>query len=201
MPPARTPSRITLLRPAHYPTTPWKNGRGETTEIARAPHPDGTAEFAWRLSKAPIVADGPFSLYPGVDRTTTIIEGQGLELTFDDGSLLRLLPGEPRTFDGGLAVTGRLIAGPVRAFNVMTARGGWRSTVRVLIPTEGMALPVPSGGVAFAYGLEGSFGVSVGGESETPVSGGDTAQLIGPAEARLSARLGCRLLVALIEPL
>ena len=56
----------------------WKNGGGETAEIAVFPEGACYDDFHWRLSMARIAADGPFSTFPNVDRTLALIEGNGM---------------------------------------------------------------------------------------------------------------------------
>ena len=48
---------------------PWKNGGGETAEIAVSPPGAALDDFDWRLSMARVETDGPFSAFPGIDRT------------------------------------------------------------------------------------------------------------------------------------
>ncbi|MBM7325185.1 HutD family protein, partial [Agrobacterium sp. S2] len=48
---------------------PWKNGGGVTTEIIVHPAKASMADFDWRISMANVAQDGPFSIFPGVDRT------------------------------------------------------------------------------------------------------------------------------------
>ncbi len=61
----------------------WKNGLGETTEIAVAPEGAGLSAFNWRVSMASVTIDGAFSAFPGVDRTLSILSGAGLRLAVD----------------------------------------------------------------------------------------------------------------------
>lgn len=122
--------RIRHLKPADFRSMPWKNGGGTTHEIAVGPEGAGMEDFLWRLSVAEVATSGPFSAFPGVDRTITLLEGDGLKLDFDEGDDLVLdVPWRPAAFDGGRACQGRLIGGPVKDFNVMTRRG--RATHRV----------------------------------------------------------------------
>jgi environmental stress-induced protein Ves len=46
---------------------PWKNGGGETTEIAVFPDGAGLSDFDWRVSMARVDGDGPFSSFPGIE--------------------------------------------------------------------------------------------------------------------------------------
>ena len=71
---------IRHLTPAGYRRQPWANGRGVTVELARADGPDG---LIWRLSMATVAEDGPFSLFPGIERNLTVISGPGFHLRGD----------------------------------------------------------------------------------------------------------------------
>lgn len=66
-----------LIRSASYRRQPWKNGGGETIEIAAHPVGATTDNFDWRISMARVEGDGPFSTFPDIDRTLTILEGMG----------------------------------------------------------------------------------------------------------------------------
>src|SRR6185369_11614525 len=78
--PRRTASMFRLLTPSDYRPMPWKNGGGRTIEIAV--HPVGATldAFQWRVSIADIERDGPFSRFPGIDRTIVLLEGAGMHL-------------------------------------------------------------------------------------------------------------------------
>jgi hypothetical protein len=150
-----------ILSPADFRTTPWKNGLGETTEIARSelPGPRGVFDFAWRISVATVAADGPFSTFEGIERTITVVEGAGMELLLADGTLHRLLPFEPFIYDGGMAITGRLIDGAVRDFNVMVRRGRWRAAFRMVDREQRIAATTP-GAVMVAYAVSGCWAIA-----------------------------------------
>ncbi|WP_332680508.1 HutD/Ves family protein [Bosea sp. (in: a-proteobacteria)] len=112
---------------------PWKNGGGSTTEIAI--HPEGASldDFDWRISMADVASDGPFSLFPGVDRTLSVLTGNGIALAFGAHGTVTLRPGSaPHAFAGDAAVVGELIDGPITDLNVMTRRGRVRHRVRRL---------------------------------------------------------------------
>ena len=66
-----------VLRAENYRRMPWKNGGGETTEIAVFPAGAGLDDFDWRVSMARVESSGPFSVFPGIDRTLAILEGEG----------------------------------------------------------------------------------------------------------------------------
>lgn len=119
------------LPASDYRPMPWKNGSGATDEIWLWPPRAGRDDFQIRISRAPIVADGAFSAFPGADRIITLIEGQGLALDFDHGSHL-LQPLQPYRFDSGLAPIGRPVGAKVRVFNVMATRREWTLSANVL---------------------------------------------------------------------
>jgi environmental stress-induced protein Ves len=112
---------------------PWKNGGGETREIAVYPPGASLDDFGWRVSMASVRTDGPFSVFAGVDRTLCILEGEGMELTIGSAPPLILTPSSaPPSFPCDVACEARLIGGPVLDLNVMTRRGRYRHGVTVL---------------------------------------------------------------------
>lgn len=130
---------VRFLRPAGYRTSRWKNGLGETVEVARAPArvTQGALldDFDWRVSYARVVADGPFSEFPGIERTIMVFEGVGMELQLarpDGESIQRLLPFVPFTYFGDTAVHGRLLNGPVRDLNLMCRRSRCAGAIEIV---------------------------------------------------------------------
>lgn len=148
---------------------PWKNGQGETLEIARSPAGQSLDDFDWRVSVAPVIADGEFSVFPGIERTIAVIEGAGMTLDLA-GRPVELTPGVPLTYDGGLAVHGRLVDGPVRDINVMVRRG--RCIGEMILATGNVAIAA-AGATVIAYGLAGTWIAEAGGESR-PLAPGDS---------------------------
>lgn len=113
--------------------TPWKNGAGMTREIAMSPAGASVKAFDWRLSVAELERGAPFSAFPGVDRAIVVLDGPGMRLVDGSGALVQpLQPLAPWSFDGGRELQAELPHGPCRDFNVMTRRGRWRATLRVL---------------------------------------------------------------------
>lgn len=109
----------TILRFADLRPERWRNGGGITREIAGS---DSRPEnFAWRLSLADVEQPGPFSRFPGTDRTLTVIEGDVMLLDID-GKEHTVQRGRPFHFSGDAAATATLPAGPIRALNVITHR-------------------------------------------------------------------------------
>ena len=106
------------LTPADYTRQPWKNGLGTTTELWRLER-DG--QLLARLSRAAVVEDGPFSLFPGIERNLTVLSGPGFRLT-GTGLNLRCDPLVPVAFPGDVAVMASETSGRQSDdFNVMTA--------------------------------------------------------------------------------
>jgi environmental stress-induced protein Ves len=131
---------------AQLPASPWKNGGGVTREIACHPPSANMQNFDWRISIAHIASDGDFSLFAGVDRVITLLEGGGVHLSSANGSVMHALdtPLQPFAFSGDAAVHGRLLNGDCHDFNVMTRRGVYQAEVRVLRQHETL-LPAPAG--------------------------------------------------------
>jgi environmental stress-induced protein Ves len=68
------------------PVNLWRNGAGETREICC--FPPATRDFHWRASIASIAANGEFSLFPGVERVITLLEGG--EVTLEGANTLHI---------------------------------------------------------------------------------------------------------------
>ena len=111
-----------VIRADSYRHMPWKNGGGETAEIAIAPEGSEVDSFDWRISMARVDSDGPFSSLPGVDRTLTIIEGAGLRLSIDATPVDVTRHSEPFSFRGEAMTHATRIGGAVTDLNVMTRR-------------------------------------------------------------------------------
>ncbi|HXH02033.1 MAG TPA: HutD family protein, partial [Candidatus Competibacteraceae bacterium] len=168
----------TLLTPDHYRVMPWKNGQGSTTEIAVHPPGAGLDEFTWRLSIAEIGQDGPFSAFPGVDRTILLLVGAGMVLEFDEAPAHVLL--ERRfvhfSFRGEWHTQCRLLDGPVRDVNVMTVRARARHRVEVLHLAERPERRALAGDVTLLHALEGGLRVH-GPSGDWSLGPGDTLRL------------------------
>ena len=111
------------IRFDEYRVMPWKNGGGSTTEILVQPPAASLEEFDWRVSMATITEDGPFSDFPGIDRTLTLLVGPRLVLAFEGAPLVALTPEDPTIrFAGEDVVSAAVPEGAVSDFNVMTRR-------------------------------------------------------------------------------
>jgi uncharacterized protein len=73
-----------LLRAHEHRRMPWRSSGGEKVEIAVLPEGAGLDPFNWRGQDGAVIADGPFSIFAGVDRTLTVLDGKGLRLSAGD---------------------------------------------------------------------------------------------------------------------
>lgn len=122
-----------ILRAADYRVMPWKNGGGTTTEIAVSPDGAGLDDFDWRISMAQVGTSGPFSSFAGIDRTLTVLTGEGIVLDIAGQPPARLTTASaPLAFPGDAPTSARLIDGPITDLNVMTRRGRMAHTVERL---------------------------------------------------------------------
>ncbi|MEQ8814936.1 MAG: HutD family protein [Thalassobaculum sp.] len=130
-----------ILRASQHRVMPWKNGGGSTTEIALAPEGAGLDDFDWRISMAVVAADGPFSAFPGVDRTLAVLDGAGLVLHGLPGGPARLGRATPPFgFPADADVAATLPDGPITDLNVMTRRGRFGGRVRRIVETGPVAV-------------------------------------------------------------
>ena len=123
------------FHPADYRVMPWKDGGGSTTEIAIEPQGSSLTEpFLWRVSSARVETSGPFSRFPGYERTLVLLEGKGLLLDIEGRGRQRLKDmRQPVTFSGDDAVQATLIQGPCLDFGVISDPRRVRVDVQVLM--------------------------------------------------------------------
>ncbi|MFI8418165.1 HutD/Ves family protein [Serratia sp. NPDC078593] len=138
--------QVTYFDFERLPVSPWRNGGGETREIVCQPL-QGEA-FDWRASIATIAQAGPFSAFSGIDRSITLLEGDGVHL-YAAGHIDHRLTtrGEPFSFSGDVALHAELLGGSSQDFNIMTRRGRWRANVQPI--TTATTLPVGHAGVFY----------------------------------------------------
>ncbi len=166
-----------LIRSSSYIRQPWKNGLGETIEIAASPKGATTAEFDWRVSMAKVEADGPFSAFPGIDRTLTVLDGQGIELSvegFDPATITE----RPHSFPGDAPTSAKLLDGSITDLNVMTRRGSFSHRVTPVSLTGAKDIIVMSP-VALLYCHAGSIEVEEEFVASIPVAAGETLLIEG----------------------
>lgn len=118
----RLPARGRVARP-------WRNGGGITHDIVALPAGAGDDDFLWRASIATIAGDGPFSAWPGIDRTLWLLHGR-LSLAIGGKAARTIDSASPaQCFAGEEQVFGRPIDGACTVFNLMARRGKIRTRV------------------------------------------------------------------------
>lgn len=117
-----------LLRLADLAEVPWKNGGGVTRPIASA---SWGGQTLWRLSRADVSQDGPFSEFAGLTRILTVVSGGAMRLETPD-TVLMAAPHCPVRFDGALPVFARLEDGPLTDLNLMFDPDHGQGSVRVM---------------------------------------------------------------------
>lgn len=123
-----------LLAPATYRRQPWKNGLGESVEIAAERDGDGEGwnGLVWSLSRTGFDRPSRFSDLTGIDRIITVVRGSGLTLrALDGGADIAVPPLVPTAFDGGRALEG-IPDGPIEVVNLMGRQGRVRIGAAVL---------------------------------------------------------------------
>ncbi|MCC6912644.1 MAG: HutD family protein [Rhodospirillaceae bacterium] len=140
-----------LLRSSGYKRMPWKNGGGETIEIMVSPPAADFTSMDWRLSMATVASDGPFSSFPGIDRTLSVLSGT-LRLSIDGTNVDLMEMSPPHAFSGDAATHGAVLRGPVTDLNVMTRRAGFTHEVRRLsVMGEKSVTPPPGTLILFCH--------------------------------------------------
>lgn len=100
-----------------YETMPWKNGGGSTSEIFR--YPKNQDAWQWRISVAEVASDGAFSLFPGCQRSLTLLSGAGMQLHFEDRTVALMPPHASLYFSGEQKISAELVDGATTDFNVI----------------------------------------------------------------------------------
>jgi environmental stress-induced protein Ves len=98
---------------------PWANGRGTSYEIASDRNDAGN--WSWRLAKAPVNEDGPFSRIECVNRFLAVVEGAGMMLSVDRKKL-QCQPLQVVRFRGDAITDAVLTDGPITDINLMIRR-------------------------------------------------------------------------------
>jgi hypothetical protein len=144
---------LTVISPENFKTIPWKNGLGETTELAINEH--GTLDsFDWRLSIASVVEDGIFSNFSGYDRNLILIEGNGICLTHDQATKDNLVKKlDVASFSGACKTYGSLIDGAIKDFNIITNEQSVLSNVQCFTEQYQAIVDVPDKTLCFTYSL------------------------------------------------
>ncbi|RUM98506.1 HutD family protein [Pseudaminobacter arsenicus] len=185
-----------IIRAADCRKMPWKNGGGETTEIAVSPTAAGIEDFDWRLSMALVAAGGPFSTFAGVDRTLAVLDGDGLELTIEGMAPVTLTTAsQPLAFPGDAPTSAALVGGEVTDLNIMTRRARVSHRMRRLAVSGNTEL-VAEAGELLIFCPAGTVRIDIDGEVAI-LSASDTLHLEN-APAKLHIEAGTAATVFLI---
>jgi uncharacterized protein len=143
-----------IIRASEHKTLPWKNGGGTATAIVESPDGAGFDAFDWRISGAHVGRDGPFSIFPHVDRTMFILRGKELCLHGIGPEAVRLtVRSAPFDFPGDVPVSATLTDGPVDDLNIMVDRRRFQRAARRL--TVSPELRIEPRGVLLVYAESG----------------------------------------------
>jgi uncharacterized protein len=169
-----------LIRSADYHRIPWKNGGGMLGDIIASPDGAGLDSFDWRLSTAHVGHDGPFSVFPGIDRTMKIMGGAELRLQITGMDSVTLTPDSaPFDFPGDAPTEAFLGNGPIDNLNIMVRRGKFASSMRQsMIRDEFWLSPLP-GHTLLMFLEKGTVGAQ-GTEDRQIVEPGDTLLATAP---------------------
>ena len=163
--------------------SPWKNGGGETTEIAAFPEGAGLDDFRWRISMAKVAVPGPFSIFPGIDRTLCVLTGEAITLAFEGRASVRLdRASAPYGFPADIAVSGEVSGAGITDLNVMSRRGHWRHLVERLSGTGSLTA---NEGLLVLVARRGDWLVN-----GTALPAGDSAILEAPGRVELAVSGG-----------
>ncbi|MFJ4286705.1 HutD family protein [Paenarthrobacter nicotinovorans] len=161
-----------IIRFADVRPEPWRNGGGVTRELASHPQAASAQDGAWdwRVSIADVSTAGDFSVFPGMERVITIIDGELLLLTVD-GSEHPLEKYRPFRFSGEAASLATLPTGDIRDLNVIARQGAFKGYTSIVEISKKRPHPVFEGQLAVL--LEGKATVAPGAADES--DGGEAA--------------------------
>ncbi|MDA9400754.1 HutD/Ves family protein [Bradyrhizobium sp. CCBAU 45389] len=183
--------KTTLLRSEDYTRSPWKNGGGIFTDIAGAHRADSPVKdwnsLLWRFASTPIVAPGPFSYMPGIDRLQMVVKGRGLVLKSPEREFDEREPFTTVRFTGELEIVTALEDGPVEVVNLMARRGAAEIELVALREPGGRVL---SAGTHLIYAVSGDCSIRLNSE-DLVIPDGSTlkVELAGAARVALVAGL------------
>ncbi|NQD87477.1 HutD family protein [Paenarthrobacter sp. CM16] len=154
-----------IIRFADIRPEPWRNGGGVTRELASHPKAASAQDGAWdwRVSIADVSKAGDFSVFPGMERVITIIDGELLLLSVD-GSEHPLEKYRPFRFSGEALSSATLPTGDIRDLNVIAREGAFKGYTSIVEISKKRAHPVFDGQLAVL--LEGKATVAPGAVAE-----------------------------------
>ena len=197
---------VRVLSPGTFLKMPWKNGGGVTWEVLTLPDGAGLDTFDVRVSTAEVSRSGPFSTFPGVDRTLVVTSGNGVTLRMSDGGSVTLdAESSPFGFTGEDPCDAELVDGAITDFNVMTRRATFRHRVTPMT-LDGEETLVCTGAQTLVLLRSGSLTVRERAVQEStqpdtaavPMNVGDILA-VTPDEPAVVVRSECEVDVVLVE--
>ncbi len=180
-----------IIRAAELTETAWKNGGGIMREIAGA-SVDGKS--ICRISTADVTRNGPFSDYAGWVRILTVIQGPGMALESDEGTL-HAKPLSPVRFSGALKIDAHLYDGASTNLNLMFDPDYCDADVAVVHGPCQRPLKPDTDQIFALYGLAGAITLT----PNAQLCPGDTA-LIHSGPCPLALAEGTTVLLVTIYP-
>lgn len=171
---------------------PWKNGGGTTSEVAIFPTDAevGLLNFDWRVSIAAIETDGPFSSFPGYDRHLVVWRGDSAKLNDDIVANYKVFE-----FKGELAVTAKLMGGPVQDFGVIFKRDKIVGSTTTHLLNDDAVQDVAAKGETFLMCMAGELRVG-----EFYLNPGDVIHASGEGSLIVTALETSRFVTCLLSP-
>ncbi|MHC1550201.1 HutD/Ves family protein [Phyllobacterium sp. K27] len=170
-----------VIRYADHVEMSWKNGAGDTREIARKDDCDG---LLWRLSLATVAESGPFSVFPELDRIIVLLEGDPMTLEFEDGESLTLNLGMPQRFSCNRPLHAQLSSSrQCRDLNFLFRKDDIDARAESITFSGSMQLRWTGAAVAICFAVSGSVLVSADGENADIINEGDTLIFNSPVQA------------------
>ncbi|MBB1439388.1 HutD family protein [Shewanella sp. SG41-4] len=154
-----------IISPTAFTLVPWKNGLGSTTQLAI--NEGGSIQhFDWRVSMSKVIANGPFSSFPGYQRHLVLLSGSGIRLHYMSETVDKpialcddlITPLACVSFDGGLATRGELIDSEIVDLNIITRQAVLNSHVEILSQQGQLTSRVCEW--VMAYAVEGDLNIS-----------------------------------------
>lgn len=168
-------TKATLITAEQYSAKAWKNGQGETLEIAR----DLSEPFRWRVSLASLKEENQFSLFPGYERWIAFLGDRSVRLVHPATKFERLIaPVEPVRFSGDVE-TQCFGAEGMRDFNLFVQKKVGRASLHALKFAANELVQFPlNGREHFLYLVEGEIDFEDrNSKTELKVNAGDTCQI------------------------
>jgi uncharacterized protein len=112
---------------------------------------------------AKVAGDGPFSAFPGIDRTLAILEGAGIVLSVEGTEPRQLtLASAPHAFPADAPTSAMLIDGTVLDFNVMSRR----EKIEHAVERSDAAKDSPAGSTRLILCSRGILDITIDGKTE-----------------------------------